>query len=64
MIFSDATVVEYDQSFFMSDAEKSLLVSFCVPDFPIQYYGLSYCNYSLVDVTECPRLAVRCERGM
>ena len=59
ILFLDATIIDYDQSVFMSDAEESLFVSSC--DYPLQYYGLSYCNYSLV--TECPRLAVRCEAG-
>ena len=61
ILFLDATIIDYDQSVFMSDAEESLFVSSC--DYPLQYYGLSYCNYSIVDVTECPRLAVRCVAG-
>ena len=61
ILFLDATIIDYDQSVVMSDAEESLFVSSC--DYPLQYYGLSYCNYSIVDVTECPRLAVRCVAG-
>ena len=45
----------------MSDAKQSLLVLSC--NYPIEYSGWSSCNYSLVNVTECSRLAVRCEKG-
>ena len=59
--YLDATIIDYDQSVFMSDAEQSLFVSSC--DYPIEYNGWNSCNYSVVNVTECSRLAVRCEKG-
>ena len=56
----DAAIINYDQSFFMSDAKESLLISSC--DGPIEY-GWSSCNYSIVSISECSQLALRCERG-